>query len=144
MQRLEVSDAVRPIYGSLGVKRLIDKQLFFGYCVSFVIFLRIKLNKIKSVKTSTVSLCSGFVRRSRLPTHNPPPPQIVSDTASISACTSVSQNSGNCAGNKQFHSTPHTATCGTSPVSINCTNTSRRGGRTPVFPNNAEMVTVKL
>jgi len=26
MQRLEVSDAVRPIYGSLGVKRLITKM----------------------------------------------------------------------------------------------------------------------
>ena len=27
MQRLEVRSAVRPIYGSLGVKRLMDKQI---------------------------------------------------------------------------------------------------------------------
>jgi len=30
MQRLEVSGAVRPIYGSLGVKRLINLQLLGG------------------------------------------------------------------------------------------------------------------
>jgi len=29
MQRLEVSGAVRPIYGSLGVKRLIWTRLFY-------------------------------------------------------------------------------------------------------------------
>jgi len=28
MQRLEVSGAVRPIYGSLGVRRLIDRVVF--------------------------------------------------------------------------------------------------------------------
>ena len=31
MKRLEVSGAVRPIYGSLGVKRLIDKSGRFFY-----------------------------------------------------------------------------------------------------------------
>ena len=31
MQRLEVSGAVRPIYGSLGVKRLTDDELTTGY-----------------------------------------------------------------------------------------------------------------
>ena len=31
MQRLEVSGAVRPIYGSLGVKRLINYCLLTGY-----------------------------------------------------------------------------------------------------------------
>ena len=30
MQRLEVSGAVRPIYGSLGVKRLMHKVLFYN------------------------------------------------------------------------------------------------------------------
>ena len=31
MQRLEVSGAVRPIYGSLGVKRLIKPSVYFHY-----------------------------------------------------------------------------------------------------------------
>jgi len=44
MQRLEVSGAVRPIYGSLGVKRLItsnmtdylDRRMYFHYMCYFV------------------------------------------------------------------------------------------------------------
>ena len=32
MQRLEVSGAVRPIYGSLGVKRLTNEMHFLKYC----------------------------------------------------------------------------------------------------------------
>ena len=38
MQRLEVSGAVRPIYGSLGVKRLsnYDIRYIFDYSVRFV------------------------------------------------------------------------------------------------------------
>ena len=34
MQRLEVSGAVRPIYGSLGVKRLIIKDIRLDTCLS--------------------------------------------------------------------------------------------------------------
>ena len=35
MQRLEVSGAVRPIYGSLGVKRLIAITGFFFSCLAY-------------------------------------------------------------------------------------------------------------
>jgi len=34
MQRLEVSGALRPIYGSLGFKRLIMQRAHIGKCVS--------------------------------------------------------------------------------------------------------------
>ena len=39
MQRLEVSGAVRPIYGSLGVKRLTNKMHFLSKCVNNSILL---------------------------------------------------------------------------------------------------------
>ena len=45
MQRLEVSGAVRPIYGSLGVKRL-SSELFFTFVTCIILILR---KKVKAV-----------------------------------------------------------------------------------------------
>jgi len=39
MQRLEVSGAVRPIYGSLGVKRLKQSQLYIWFFCWWLLFL---------------------------------------------------------------------------------------------------------
>ena len=44
MQRLEVSGAVRPIYGSLGIKRLISVKVF---CKT-VMFLAVMMMKLQS------------------------------------------------------------------------------------------------
>ena len=51
MQRLEVSGAVRPIYGSLGVKRLM-------HLVGFIIRIKILVssNFFVSVKTTTTGV----------------------------------------------------------------------------------------
>ena len=49
MQRLEVSGAVRPIYGSLGVKRLIYKK---GYCI-----LVLNLRKLGSLTLKEKCRC---------------------------------------------------------------------------------------
>ena len=59
MQRLEVSVAVRPIYGSLGVKRLTDgeecgpRPLFTSYTLAFAIQLRKKHGKTSVRKKIT-------------------------------------------------------------------------------------------
>jgi len=44
MQRLEVSSAVRPIYGSLGVKRLIRQPLIYIIRSNNVPFMRVWFN----------------------------------------------------------------------------------------------------
>ena len=46
MQRLEVSGAVRPIYGSLGVKRLISFSKIFEKVIYTRIYIHVVLHKI--------------------------------------------------------------------------------------------------
>ena len=62
MQRLEVSGAVRPIYGSLGVKRLTNKKLFFVGLLSICncFFVRCKI-----VYRFVATNCF-FMRRARI------------------------------------------------------------------------------
>ena len=55
MQRLEVSGVVRPIYGSLGVKRLIIQRRAESYCHMwpvwlYTIFFHITLQKARFSK----------------------------------------------------------------------------------------------
>jgi len=50
MQRLEVSGAVRPIYGSLGVKALINKRIIFIAYSTFRFNLKCRVKYTKSHK----------------------------------------------------------------------------------------------
>ena len=57
MKRLEVSGAVRPIYGSLGVKRLISTLGFTtDFLHSYNMFSVLVARSSKNVKTGMISL----------------------------------------------------------------------------------------
>ena len=57
MQRLEVSCAVRPIYGSLGVKRLMHKFLFYNKFIIFLYIFRALCVHHQEVKIVLYSTC---------------------------------------------------------------------------------------
>ena len=78
MQRLEVSGAVRPIYGSLGVKRLIIHCTFFPFSVSHFaqadVFLCLATAPVRIFPSPNVSLqsCAEY--------HTTPPIQLQAST----------------------------------------------------------------
>ena len=59
MQRLEVSGAVRPIYGSIGVKRLIMYSKFVYHGLPKYIFL--VEDRLENMKTEEVAVLSRFL-----------------------------------------------------------------------------------
>ena len=81
MQRLEVSGAVRPIYGSLGVKRLKQSLSFIiapstaAYCteslrlpahpVRAALLLRTVVKETRCILCNTVTLTDGLTTRNR-------------------------------------------------------------------------------
>jgi len=60
MQRLEVSGAVRPIYGSLGVKRLIFYKVVWFSCLPFTFFSSVR----KHTQLSTANDVSQMLYQS--------------------------------------------------------------------------------
>ena len=64
MQRLEVSGAIRPIYGSLGVKRLMERRLDLSFFDPYMVTINLTLLPVHNLRLNFIKFT--IILQSRL------------------------------------------------------------------------------